>query len=429
MHLQQLDSAWMCVADIDGRHETKLFLIPEFRKNAVYSICWSPDGQRLLYALGNDASPTLTRDGDIFEYDLNAHTTTNRTNEWKLWNLFARFTGRGYDFAYTHYTNFWFAAPANIFLQSGADFSRQLTNERQYTGAQQFCTLTDAHGDTLLYRRGDERENFLCLLADGREQVVCAQNGFGGTTLPGGIVACADSWHHIYLYQNKERIGTLSFSNTGKMGYDEAYNPPFNLNVPLNWLGQLPVRYEWSTGATTASISVTPDSSTTYTCRCFYGHEQITFTADVFVRERPAQLRYECGQLRATGFLAYQWLLNGQPIAGATNNTFTPATNGRYQVRTIGKKGNVLVSPATEVQLPDASHAPAITFLPNSGQVSIALNNSAITCIIADSSGTPLMKIEHPDTIDLNNLPDGIYQLLLLEQCTVIAHRQVTKKS
>jgi hypothetical protein len=58
-----------------------------------------------------------------------------------------------------------------------------------------------------------------------------------------------------------------------------------------------------------------------------------------------------------TGPLAYQWLFNGVPIAGATNrslalNSFLPGNAGLYSVLGRNTAGSVLSAPATLTLFP-----------------------------------------------------------------------------
>ena len=94
-----MDSSWICRSNINGTNEQVLLLIPNYNRDCIFSLDWSFDKSRILINKGNDAYPNLTRDGDVFEYDILTGVLTNITNNWTLmeWNI-AKYAPGSYDF-------------------------------------------------------------------------------------------------------------------------------------------------------------------------------------------------------------------------------------------------------------------------------------------------------------------------------------------
>ena len=183
MHSATMDSAWVCRGATNGTHEAVLFVVPQFAKNAIYDLDWSEDKSKIIFALGNDAYPNLTRDGDIFEYSLLTGQTENRTKNWELWSKFCRYLKHGLGFAYTHYSSFWYSNPSDIFIMDAFGKNEQETNSAFHTGDEQFCTITCAAISGLIYRRGGEDNNKLYLKDDAGEHLLSSFSGKGGIEL------------------------------------------------------------------------------------------------------------------------------------------------------------------------------------------------------------------------------------------------------
>lgn len=100
----------------------------------------------------------------------------------------------------------------------------------------------------------------------------------------------------------------------------------------------------WSNGAISSTITVSEDGAYFFTSTI--GSK--TLVSDtVYVRiispSKPSITRTE-QSLGATQSFAYQWYLNGEVIAGATNQTYVPTAAGVYTVRTVTSEGCVVFS-------------------------------------------------------------------------------------
>jgi PKD repeat protein len=90
--------------------------------------------------------------------------------------------------------------------------------------------------------------------------------------------------------------------------------------------------YVWNTGATTASISVTPTVSSTYTVTGTTSGCSSTSTVSVIVHPNPiAPIITSSGNTLTSNVSAgNQWYLNSVLISGAINQTYTSTQNGNY---------------------------------------------------------------------------------------------------
>lgn len=138
--------------------------------------------------------------------------------------------------------------------------------------------------------------------------------------------------------------------------------------------------------------------------------------------------------LSSTTATTYQWYLNGQPISGATSQTYSAITPGIYVVRITDANGCVYQyskgfkysSGSTgfnEVDLSDE-----MTAYPNPTQGMIALKNiekfgAEFRVRVMDQSGKVLMQIRNASSLNLSHLPNGIYFI------EVVSGHQVAHKN
>ena len=121
--------------------------------------------------------------------------------------------------------------------------------------------------------------------------------------------------------------------------------------------------YKWSTGDTTRSIVVWTSGSYSCTVKTADGRTGISNTLQVAVHPLPAKPVIDrSGDVLTTGTSdAYQWLLDGQEIAGATQQSHVAVQTGNYRVRVTNEFGCENISDAFPVNVlgVEDAHAPA----------------------------------------------------------------------
>lgn len=115
------------------------------------------------------------------------------------------------------------------------------------------------------------------------------------------------------------------------------------------------------------------------------------------------------------GYASYQWLLNNNPIPGATTNTITANTIGSYYVIVNNSFACSIISfPQTITEI--ACTTDDLQIYPNPVYTTLYLNwckpvNIRITGITGKTT-----KAEHINQFDLTFLPNGIYQLSVFDE-------------
>lgn len=146
----------------------------------------------------------------------------------------------------------------------------------------------------------------------------------------------------------------------------------------------------------------------------------------------PAPVITQSGNLLTSSTaVTYQWLLNGQPIAGAVSQTYTPTQIGQYNVQTTyGNNCPVLSNIINWLST-------GLSAITNPIQFSLFPNPAADECVVEYSgvstgtitldlyslTGQQVLTVQsvsatHPGriTLDLQTLPAGVYWLSLTNQ-------------
>ncbi len=129
--------------------------------------------------------------------------------------------------------------------------------------------------------------------------------------------------------------------------------------------------------------------------------------------------------LNSSTAATYQWYVNGEKIAGATSQTYTPTQSGNYLVRTTDANGCVFVySTAAKfiasgnIGLVKPANLSAITIYPNpsTGMVNIDFNGLQMNTILLevfDATGRKNFTGKNTNQVDLSTAENGIYYLVI----------------
>lgn len=147
--------------------------------------------------------------------------------------------------------------------------------------------------------------------------------------------------------------------------------------------------YQWSTGATSRTISVSTEGSYTVTvgnaAGCTGTSAPTVVTVNVPVVP-PTIKKLTSNLLESSVSFQYQWYRNGDTIPGAVNRTYLASLTGLYQVRITLENGCSAISDPLELQLAsveDVAFRESITLVPNP-----AVNDLTIT--IPAEPGDPI---------------------------------------
>jgi membrane carboxypeptidase/penicillin-binding protein PbpC len=139
--------------------------------------------------------------------------------------------------------------------------------------------------------------------------------------------------------------------------------------------------------------------------------------------------------LSTGSFTTYQWNLAGQPITGATSQTYTaPFTgNGSYTVTVTNANGCRATSAAYNLTTASvggaAGVAANIRVFPNptTGRVFIE-SSTPVTAQVWTVDGRKLTEVKKATSVDLSNLAPGVYTLRLTDaNGTVLMTERLTK--
>lgn len=295
MSTQSLDSAWVCRSNIDGSNEQTIFLVPQFNRDAIYSLDWSPDKSKILYVKGNDANQPVTRDGDVYEYSILSNTHQNLTNDFDNYEAHAKYFNNGTGIIYSR--NLGPDVAWNVWIYSQNPIGSEpelIVNNIPYGagGAMSHLTLTMVEPNEIYFRRGTPGlggTNYLYKYntISSEENVVISRSGLSG--FPIGNFDIDLSYNNmIYIYQNLTRIDSFQITDISNFILDNNYCSWLGTQnySDIKWLGA-PTSYLWSTGETTPSITVSPSETTTYTLTVTQGSQTCTDQVTVTVIPSP----------------------------------------------------------------------------------------------------------------------------------------------
>jgi hypothetical protein len=140
--------------------------------------------------------------------------------------------------------------------------------------------------------------------------------------------------------------------------------------------------------------------------------------------------------LESSAGASYQWYLNGNLIAGATDQIYTPTQSGTYVVRTTDNNGCVYVYSAgfnftLTTAINSTSLNQSISIYPNPSNGILLFNNSSsenYNLLVKDVYGKLVFDGNVYNTVDLSFLSDGIYFVSLSQKNKLVSNQKVIIK-
>jgi len=141
------------------------------------------------------------------------------------------------------------------------------------------------------------------------------------------------------------------------------------------------------------------------------------------------------GTLNSSSSTTYQWYMNGQPIPGETNQSYTPSTDGIYLVRITDANGCVFVysigyhySLTTVIE--NLSFQSVLTIFPNPSTGIFSMNEiyfggQNFELSVYDSYGKLLSRQKNNSVIDLSSRNNGIYNVVIQSEKSGLMNRKI----
>ena len=191
--------------------------------------------------------------------------------------------------------------------------------------------------------------------------------------------------------------------------------------------GVAPYYYSWSpstdlSSATVSNPTANPPATTVYTLTLSddYGCSHTSsVTVEVSTATTPT-ITLNTLALDASAGVTYQWYLNGNPIVGETNQSYTPAVNGNYSVGVTDGLGCMLMSADYNYTLASISSISNTTMniFPNpaSDKLSFEYSNPSndATISVIDIAGRVVLNqilVDGKNVVEVSNLSEGAYFL------------------
>lgn len=239
-----------------------------------------------------------------------------------------------------------------------------------------------------------------------------------GIATPGSFLTTFNNGIAVFLA--KFCAGAIASSLNGSdsicAGSSNTYSIPpvygataYTWTLPSGWTGTS------DSSSIVATAGTTGGTITVQVIKC----DTLSETINVYVWPSNPAIISRNGAILSTvnTYSSYQWLLNGQPVAGATNDTLMITQNGQYSVVVTNEGGCTDTSDVLDVT--DITDIPGlnssgiqVSFWPNPATDHININaSSPINLKISSIDGRVLLQSKHAQKVDLAHLEEGVYLL------------------
>ncbi len=140
--------------------------------------------------------------------------------------------------------------------------------------------------------------------------------------------------------------------------------------------------------------------------------------------------------LVSTTGVTYQWYLNGDLLAGASNQTYTPSQSGVYVVRVTDSNGCVyayssgyVFALSTGIDALSIKNSIYVFPNPSTGLVNInagVLGNENYNVIITDMFGKILLNDKNVNAVDMSELSNGLYLVTITSESGLTVTKKIT---
>jgi hypothetical protein len=183
------------------------------------------------------------------------------------------------------------------------------------------------------------------------------------------------------------------------------------------------ITYQWQRDGVNipGSVSSTHFVSVSGTYRCVVSVASSTCSSAstatiVDVNDYPTPLVAYTGSLLSTSnvFAQYQWFLNTVSIAGATNATYAPTTNGNYRVRVTDANGCTSFSsgyPVNTVGINDINSA-AVRLYPNPVTETLQIVYATpVRVVVSTVDGRIVVDERNVNSVNMAGNAAGVYMV------------------
>jgi uncharacterized protein YjdB len=240
-----------------------------------------------------------------------------------------------------------------------------------------------------------------------RVRVINTSTGCSAITIADTVVTIVSTPAIMALTPTKFCWGGSSLLTTSVSGAGMALNYQWFLNSVA-----IP-------GATSPTYSA--DATGNYKCAVSVPSSCTSTTLDKSVSEMPLpspMIAYSGSMLStASYYVTYQWYKNLIPIPGATSYNTLHTGAGNYKVRVVDTNGCQSTSDVYAVKGPtglDEVGATEIRVYPNPVSKTIFIDSYVpVTAVLISVDGREVMRVAKADNMNIQELADGIYVLML----------------